>query len=134
MHAAGVRRAASVGGQFIVSPDTSLKVIQATKAKNIISYPGAMTATDCFIALRNGAYGIKFFPASVLGTYGLKAILTFLPINTKTYAVGGVGTENFREWLCAEITGFGIGSALYQLGFNSLEVSRKVEEIADRYG
>ena len=51
---ADVRRVADVGGQIIVSPDTSPKVIQATKDANLASYPGVMTPTDCFTALGNG--------------------------------------------------------------------------------
>ena len=85
---ADVRRVADVGGQIIVSPDTSPKVIQATKDANLASYPGVMTPTDCFTALGNEADGLKFFPSSVFGISGFKAMSAILPANVKTYAVG----------------------------------------------
>ncbi|GLO72661.1 2-dehydro-3-deoxy-6-phosphogalactonate aldolase [Phaeobacter inhibens] len=128
-----VRRVADVGGQIIVSPDTSPKVIQATKAANLSSYPGVMTPTDCFTALGNGADGLKFFPSSVLGISGFKALSAVLPTNVRTYAVGGAGPENFKAWLSAGITGFGIGSALYRAGFSPSDVASRANDIVTSY-
>lgn len=130
---ASVRRVADVGGKIIVSPDTAPDVIQATKAANMVSYPGVMTPTDCFVALRNGADGLKFFPSSVLGIAGFKAMSAVLPTGTKTYAVGGAGPDNFKEWLATGMTGFGIGSALYQAGSKPADVARRAKDIVAAY-
>jgi len=130
---ADVRRVADVGGQMIVSPDTSPKVIQATKDANLASYPGVMTPTDCFTALGNEADGLKFFPSSVFGISGFKAMSAILPANVKTYAVGGAGPENFGDWLSAGITGFGIGSALYRAGFSPSDVASCANDIVASY-
>ena len=53
----------SVGGRMIVSPDTNAEVIMATKASGLASYPGVLTPTECFAALRTGADGLKIFPS-----------------------------------------------------------------------
>lgn len=128
-----VRRVANVGGQIIVSPNTSPDVIRSTKAANLASYPGVMTPTDCFTALRSGADGLKFFPAAVLGIHGFKALSAVLPNHVATYAVGGAGPENFKAWLSAGITRFGIGSALYQTGFSPSEVASRAKDIVAAY-
>lgn len=124
---------ASAGGQLIVSPDTVPEVISATKAAGLDSYPGVATPSECFTALRNGADGLKFFPSFLVGPEGLSAISAVLPKGTKTYAVGGVGPDNFSEWFDAGITGFGIGSGIYKAGFSVSEVKERAETIVAAY-
>lgn len=114
-----------IGAGMVVSPDCNPRVIAATKAAGMLSYPGVFTATEAFAALRNGADGLKFFPAFKLGLDGLSALKAVLPAEAATYAVGGVGPDDFADWLRAGVTGFGIGSALFKPGM-------AVSEIADR--
>ena len=128
-----VRDVASVGGKLIVSPDTNPTVIDATKAIGLASYPGVMTPSECFMALRHGADGLKFFPGSLVGPDGLNAIYAVLPKGTKTYAVGGAGPDRFAEWFNAGVTGFGIGSGLYKAGFKPQEVSAHAKDIVAAY-
>ena len=123
----------SAGGMLIVSPDCNSDVILATKAEDMLSFPGVMTPSECFSGLRNGADGLKFFPASLIGPDGLKAMLAVLPKGTATYAVGGAGPENFGDWFKAGATGFGIGSALFKPGFTVAEVKQRAEEIVSAY-
>ena len=101
-----------MGSQLIVSPDTAPDVIQAIEAANLASFPGVMTPTDFITALQNGADELTFFPSSIVGVGGFRAIRAVLPPGTNTFAVGGSGPENFKEWPAASITEFGIGSAL----------------------
>lgn len=124
---------ASVGGKLIVSPDTNVEVIEATKAAGLASYPGVLTPTECFTALRHGADGLKFFPGSLVGPDGLRALSAVLPKGTKTYAVGGAGPDSFAKWLEAGVTGFGIGSGLYKVGFSAKDVSYCADEIVAAY-
>lgn len=124
---------ASVGGKLIVSPDTNAEVIEATKAAGLASYPGVLTPTECFTALRHGADGLKFFPGSLVGPDGLRALSAVLPKGTKTYAVGGAGPDSFAEWLEAGVTGFGIGSGLYKVRFSAKDVSYCADEIVAAY-
>ena len=123
----------SVGGRMIVSPDTNAEVIMATKASGLASYPGVLTPTECFAALRAGADGLKIFPSFLLGTEGLNAIRAVLPPDTKIYAVGGVGPKNFDEWLAAGATGFGIGSGIYKPGMSADQVGKLARDIVAAY-
>lgn len=109
-----VQDVAAVGGKLIVSPNCNTAVIQSAKSLGLISLPGVMTPTECFQALDAGADGLKFFPASLVGLSGLKAIKAVLPKIARCYAVGGVGEAEFADWFKAGITGFGIGTSLYK--------------------
>ena len=105
----------------------------ATKASGLASYPGVLTPTECFAALRAGADGLKIFPSFLLGTEGLNAIRAVLPPDTKIYAVGGVGPKNFDEWLAAGATGFGIGSGIYKPGMSADQVGALARDIVAAY-
>lgn len=123
----------AAGGTLVVSPDCNPDVIAATKAQGLLSFPGVFTPSECFTALRSGADGLKFFPASLIGPGGLKAVLAVLPTGTATYAVGGAGPENFADWIKAGATGFGIGTALYKPGSTSGEVRARADRIVAAY-
>ena len=128
-----VEQVAGAGGQLIVSPNTVPEVIEATKAAGLDSYPGVLTPTECFTALRHGADGLKFFPSMLIGPAGLAAILAVLPKGTPTYAVGGVGAKNFSDWIKVGVTGFGVGSELYKPGYSFSEVAVKAEQCVTAY-
>jgi len=128
-----VGRVAQAGGQLIVSPNCDQRVIVATKTAGMESWPGVMTPTECFTALKAGADGLKIFPASLLGPEGIKAIRAVLPQGTQVYAVGGAGADNFAEWMAASADGFGIGSALYKPGLSVAEVSARARDMVAAY-
>jgi len=56
-----------------------------------------------------------------------------LPTQTAIYAVGGAGPANFVQWVAAGITGFGIGTALYQPGNSLAQLRCAATEIARAY-
>lgn len=128
-----VEDVANAGGKLIVSPDCNPEVIGAAKYKGLLSYPGVMTPTECFAALRAGADGLKFFPGSLIGPAGLKAMNAVLPKGTDLLAVGGASADNFGEWAAAGATGFGIGTALYKPGDNAADVTEKATHIVTAY-
>lgn len=128
-----VGRVANAGGTLIVSPNCDQRVIVATKAAGMDSWPGVMTPSECFLALKSGADGLKIFPASLIGPAGISAIRAVLPVGTQVYAVGGAGPENFGEWMAASADGFGIGSALYKPGLSVEDVSEKATHIVAAY-
>lgn len=128
-----VERVASAGGRMIVSPDCNPSVIDATKAAGMYAFPGCVTPSECFQALRHGADGLKIFPATVLGVSGLKALRAVLPGDTKVYTVGGATPETFGEWRSAGASGFGIGTAIYRPGDRAEDVSTKATEIVRAY-
>ncbi len=124
-----VAAVAAVGGRMIVSPNTDTAVIRATRAAGLDGFPGVFTPSECFAALAAGATGLKVFPASMMGTEGLKAIRAVLPPGTDVYAVGGVGAADFADWRQAGAAGFGIGSALYKPGDDAAAVAAKARAI-----
>ncbi|WP_136439978.1 2-dehydro-3-deoxy-6-phosphogalactonate aldolase [Pacificoceanicola onchidii] len=130
---ADVQRLAQMGAHLVVSPDCNPRVIVATKQAGMLSYPGVFTATEAFTALRNGADGLKFFPAFKLGTDGIAALKAVLPAEAKTYAVGGVGPDNFADWLNIGITGFGIGSNLFKPGRSVADVAARAVDMSAAY-
>jgi 2-dehydro-3-deoxyphosphogalactonate aldolase len=128
-----VAEVADAGGTLIVSPNADADVIRATKARGLASWPGVMTPTECFAALRAGADGLKIFPASLIGPDGVKAIRAVLPKDCQVYAVGGAGADNFRDWIKAGANGFGIGTALYTPGLSVAEVATRAARIVAAY-
>ncbi len=120
-----VRAVAGAGGTFIVSPDTNPAVIEETVRLGLKSYPGVFSPTDAFAAIRAGATGLKFFPAEVLGSKGIKAMKAVLPPALPVYAVGGANPDNFHEFFAVGCAGFGLGTYLFKPGMS-------VAEVADR--
>jgi 2-dehydro-3-deoxyphosphogalactonate aldolase len=130
---AEVREVAEAGGRLIVSPDCNPEVIAETRRLGLASWPGVMTPTEAFAAIRAGAEGLKLFPASLVGPEGLRAMRAVLPASVPVYAVGGSGPANFRNWLAAGAAGFGLGTALYTPGLTADEVGARAHAIVSAY-
>lgn len=128
-----VARVKAAGGTLVVSPNADVEVIRATVAAGMASWPGVMTPTECFAAIKAGATGLKLFPGSLIGPEGLKAIRAVLPKELPVYAVGGAGPANFADWAKAGAQGFGIGTALYVPGLSTDEIARKAAAIVAAY-
>lgn len=128
-----VKQVSETGATLIVSPNCDPDVIDATKALGMKSYPGVLTPSECFAALKYKADGLKVFPAFKMGIDGLKAIRAVLPSETQLFMVGGVGPENFSVWLDAGANGFGLGSSLYKPGRTAVEISRIARDTVAAY-
>jgi len=124
---------AATGAKMIVSPNFDPRVVAATKAAGLLSYPGVLTPSECFAALGVGADGLKIFPAFQMGIAGLKALRAVLPHDVQVFMVGGVGASNFADWIAAGATGFGLGSALYAPGDTAEQVSEKARAAVAAY-
>ena len=128
-----VRELAEAGGRIVVSPNADAEVIAETRRLGLESWPGVMTPTECFAALKAGATGLKLFPGSLLGPEGLRAIRAVLPQGTQVYAVGGAGPANFAAWVAAGANGFGLGTALYTPGLSAADVATRARAIVVAY-
>lgn len=120
-----VARLADAGGRLMVSPNVDVPVISAARDKGMVTLPGVFTATEALAAARAGATGLKFFPASVLGSSGINAIRAVLPPDVLIAAVGGVSETNFADYVNADIFAFGLGSSLYKPGMSAAEVGER---------
>lgn len=130
---AQVEAVQTAGGRLIVSPDFHPDVVRRTKLLGMTSFPGVLTPSEAFGALRAGADGLKIFPCSIVGPSGLAAMRAVLPVEVQIYAVGGAGVENFKAWLDAGAQGFGIGSALYKPGMSVAEVGARARDIVAEF-
>lgn len=128
-----VEKVAAAGGGLVVSPNMDVDVIRATKAAGMLSWPGVLTPTEAFAALKAGADGLKFFPGDMVGTAGIKAMRAVLPRETSVYVVGGVSAENLTPWRAAGANGFGIGSSLYKPGDSVDVVSTRARALVTAY-
>ena len=124
---------AEAGGRMVVSPNTDAEVIAATREAGLLSYPGVLTPTECFAALKAGATGLKIFPSFLVGTGGLRALRAVLPPATQVFAVGGAGPADFADWIAAGADGFGIGSALYAPGRSVADTAARARAIVAAY-
>ncbi|RCK31332.1 2-dehydro-3-deoxy-6-phosphogalactonate aldolase [Thalassospira profundimaris] len=113
----------AASGEFIVSPNCDIEVIAKTKELGMGSWPGVLTPTECFAAIKAGADGLKIFPASIIGADGIKAMRAVLPASMPVYAVGGVGPDDFATYAKAGCDGFGLGSGIYKPGMSVAAVS-----------
>jgi 2-dehydro-3-deoxyphosphogalactonate aldolase len=114
----------AASGEFVVSPNCDIDVIAKTKELGMGSWPGVLTPTECFAAIKAGADGLKIFPASIIGSDGIKAMRAVLPSETPVYAVGGVGPDDFAIYAKAGCDGFGLGSGIYKPGMTAGDVAK----------
>lgn len=121
------------GGQFIVSPNTDVDVIRATREAGMDSLPGYFTASEAFAALRAGASALKLFPADGVSPVMLKAQRAVLPKDAKVLAVGGINSRNIADWIAAGADGFGLGSNLYKPGKSASDVARDADEVFSQW-
>lgn len=122
-----VDRLDAVGGTLLVSPNIDVDVMTRARHHNMVTMPGVFTASEAFTALRLGASGLKFFPASALGASGIGAIRTVLPQGTIIGAVGGVSEGDFAAFAAVGVRAFGLGSSLYKPGMSAGDVAARAQ-------
>lgn len=124
---ADVDRLAEVGGTLMVSPNVDADVIRRASSKGMVTMPGVFTPTEALQAIKAGASGLKFFPASALGPSGISAIKAILPPTTEIGAVGGVSHETYAQYKAVGIRTFGLGSSLYKPGISVDELTERAQ-------
>ncbi|MCY6382237.1 2-dehydro-3-deoxy-6-phosphogalactonate aldolase [Hoeflea prorocentri] len=130
---ADVERLAEAGGRLMVSPNVDPAVIRAASDCQMVTMPGVFTPTEALSAVKAGASGLKFFPASILGPSGITAIRAVLPAHVEIGAVGGVSHENYESYREAGIRTFGLGSSLYKPGMDTAEIARRARLSVETY-
>lgn len=130
---ADVARLNDSGGRLVISPNVDRAVLEAAGKAGMVTMPGIFTPTEAFSALKAGASGLKFFPASVLGPDGLKAISAVLPKGTVIGAVGGVDETSFTAYAKIGVRTFGLGSSLYKPGATAAAVGERARTSVASY-
>jgi 2-dehydro-3-deoxyphosphogluconate aldolase/(4S)-4-hydroxy-2-oxoglutarate aldolase len=108
--AADVAEVEASGAQFVVTPAVTPSIAVAA-GRGLPVAAGALTPTEAWTAVQQGASVVKLFPASVGGPAYLKAVRDPLP-HIPFVAVGGVGLEELEGYLAVGAIGVGVGSPL----------------------
>ncbi|HEX3780928.1 MAG TPA: bifunctional 4-hydroxy-2-oxoglutarate aldolase/2-dehydro-3-deoxy-phosphogluconate aldolase [Pseudonocardiaceae bacterium] len=105
-------QAIEAGAQFLVTPTTSLPVLNTSAQAGIPVACGALTPTEIQLAWDSGAWTVKVFPIDAMGgaryVRNLKGPLPDIPL----IPTGGVTVDTTTEYAEAGCVGVGIGSAL----------------------
>jgi 2-dehydro-3-deoxyphosphogalactonate aldolase len=128
-----VERLHDLGGRLVVTPNIDPEIIVRARERGLVTMPGVFTATEALLAAKAGASGLKFFPATVLGTSGISAIRAVLPSDLTIAAVGGVSDKNFVDYVRAEIYAFGLGTSLYKPGMTAAEAAERARVTIHAY-
>ena len=99
------------GAQFVVSPITSVQIIDYCKQNKVAVCPGAYTPTEIAMCWDAGADLVKVFPARNLGANYIKDVLAPMPY-LKLMPTGGVDLDNIESFFAAGAVAVGIGSQL----------------------
>jgi 2-dehydro-3-deoxyphosphogalactonate aldolase len=113
------------GGRLLISPNIDADVMQTARRHGFVTLPGVFTPTEALLAIKLGATGLKFFPASALGPQGIKAISAILPKGCRIGAVGGVSDADFAAYAKVGVRTFGLGSSLYAPGMSASDVGQR---------
>ena len=125
---ADVDRLDDAGGRLLVSPNIDAAVMARAGEHEMVTMPGVFSPTEALAAVAAGASGLKFFPASVLGPAGIKAISAVLPPDLVIGAVGGVSDLDFEAYGRQGIRVFGLGSSIFRPGMDPAEIARRAKK------
>ncbi len=108
LNADEAQAAFDAGAKFIISPNTSERVVARTKKLGMLSIPGAATATEVCAAWDMGADIVKFFPADDLGFHYIQNLRGPLP-HIPLMATGGVNPVTIPKLLELGVAAVGTG-------------------------
>lgn len=127
-------KAKKAGAAFLVSPHTDRELVGFAKESGLTSIQGALTSSEIVNAWKTGVDMVKIFPASAVGgpayVKAIKEALPFIEIMT----TGGVGVDNFTDYITAGASAVGVSSALLGRGgkIDPDAVAENASKFADR--
>jgi 2-dehydro-3-deoxyphosphogluconate aldolase/(4S)-4-hydroxy-2-oxoglutarate aldolase len=91
--------ARSLKARYVVSPGATTELLDAAAGGDLPLLPGVQTASEVMAALARDFDILKFFPAAPAGGIpALKALAGPFP-QVRFCPTGGVGEDNFGDWL-----------------------------------
>lgn len=120
------------GAQYIISPNVSDAVIRETRNKELVSIPGAFSASEAMSAYEAGADFIKIFPVAAVGPDYVRALKTPLT-QLRFIAVGGVNEKNAYMYLQAGAAGVGVSGNLINRQWIEEKRYKKITDLAVEY-
>ncbi len=103
--------AIAAGARFIVSPTLELGLLPICREADVVSVPGAGTATEILTAMRAGPDLVKLFPADCLGGPNFVRQIANTFSGVRFVVSGGVSLANVKEYMEAGVIGLSLGSA-----------------------
>ncbi|UBU17330.1 bifunctional 4-hydroxy-2-oxoglutarate aldolase/2-dehydro-3-deoxy-phosphogluconate aldolase [Nonomuraea gerenzanensis] len=102
----------SAGAKFLVSPGTTLSLVEALDSSGVPYLPGAATVSEVMALVERGIKELKFFPAEAAGGIPyLKSLSGPLP-DVRFCPTGGIKPETARDYLALPNVGCVGGSWL----------------------
>ena len=127
------RRSIEAGARFITSPGVDTGVVEHAIARDILVFPGVLTATDIIAAMRSGADLLKIFPCAPWdGVAYLKSLLGPFP-HAKFIASGGINQQTAADFIHAGAVAIGVGTELVPRQAVHNRDRRWITELARRF-
>lgn len=121
------------GAQFLVTPNTDKAVVDTAHCAGVPVLMGALTPTEVCLADKYGADFIKIFPAGAMGINYIKDLAG--PFSGRDLiAVGGVNSDNVKQWLESGVIGVGVGNDLTKAARTEIEKHALVEKVKNYVG
>jgi 2-dehydro-3-deoxyphosphogluconate aldolase / (4S)-4-hydroxy-2-oxoglutarate aldolase len=99
LSAQDLETARSLKARFALSPGATPELLDAAAERDLPYIPGVQTASELMAALARGFDVVKFFPAGPAGGIAaLRALAGPFP-QVRFCPTGGVGEDNFTDWL-----------------------------------
>jgi 2-dehydro-3-deoxyphosphogluconate aldolase / (4S)-4-hydroxy-2-oxoglutarate aldolase len=127
------RRCLDAGAQFLTSPGFDPAIVEFAASQNVVSMPGALTATEIMDAAKAGADFIKIFPcAQVGGPNYIRSLKSPFP-DLRFIAAGGVSQTTAADYILAGASAVGIGTDLIHQDAIRRREGSWIIELARRY-
>lgn len=126
------KEAVAAGAEYLLSPNLDEEVIAYALDQHIQIFPGTLTPSEIVRAVKLGAEVVKIFPTGSLGMNYLKELQGPLS-HIKMIAMGGVNTDNIRDFFKAGAFAVGMGSNLIDKKLIQAGEFEKLSEIAKQY-
>lgn len=99
LDAAQYQQAVDAGSEFIVSPGTTLELLDFAKTSKIPMLPGAATASEVMALREEGYKVLKFFPAEQAGGASYLKSLSSPLADMLFCPTGGINLKNANDYL-----------------------------------
>ncbi|MDR2021145.1 MAG: bifunctional 4-hydroxy-2-oxoglutarate aldolase/2-dehydro-3-deoxy-phosphogluconate aldolase [Treponema sp.] len=116
-----VDRLAAAGVKYFFCAGFDGTLVDYAASRDLLAIPGVLTPSEVQQCIVRGMKLLKLFPANVFHTRYIKDLHGPFP-GAAFLAVGGVGPDNFGEYLKAGFWGAGIGGSLVPQGANREQI------------
>lgn len=96
---ADAQAAKNAGAQFLVSPASTPKLLQAMLDTDLPLAPGVSTPSEIALAIEMGLTELKFFPANLSGGAAMLKALSGIFQQVRFCPTGGISQQNLSEYL-----------------------------------